>query len=164
MKKIVLVLGLTVILGITAQTAAATPPQDITIDSTFIGVGDLSAGTTAGTFCATGAITACGTLKGDYTFAGLGHLTTGDPNSIHSDQMLVAPDGTISLSIVGLYGPFVNGVTTGSGRWVIAGGTGAYRNLHGQGAWTATADFTAAFLGIGPPVVQHLDAGTVHWD
>ncbi len=164
MKKILFAIGVAVTLGIAAQTAAATLPQDVTINSTFIGVGDLSSGTTAGTFCVTGAITDCGTLRGGYSFAGLGHLKTGDPNAIHSDQTLTGRSGTISLSIDGVYGLFVNGVTTGSGRWVMVGGTGAYEGLHGEGSWTASADFTAAFLGQGPPVVQHLDIGQVHWD
>jgi hypothetical protein len=164
MKRILIAFALAVALCIGAQTAAATPPQDVTIGSTFIGVGDLSSGTTSGTFCAAGAISDCGTLVGDYRFAGLGHLKTGDPNSIHSDQTLTGRNGTISLSIEGLYGPFVDGVTTGAGRWVVVGGTGAYEGLHGEGSWTATADFTAAFLGLGPPVVQHLDTGQVHWD
>jgi opacity protein-like surface antigen len=164
MKKILATLGAAVALCAAAQTAGATPPQAVTITSTFIGVGDLSAGTTAGGFCVAGAIADCGTLAGDYAFSGLGHLKTGDPNAIHSDQTLTGRDGTIKLSIDGLYGPFVDSVTTGSGRWVIVGGTGAYTRLHGDGSWTATADFTAAFLGQGPPVVQHLDIGQVHWD
>lgn len=162
MKKILVAIVVVVTLGIGAQTAAATSPQDVRITSTFIGAGDLSSGTTAGTFCATGAITDCGMLEGVYTFAGLGHLKTGNPNSIQSDQTLTGGAGTISLRIDGIYGAFVNGITTGSGRWVIVGGTGAYQDLHGQGWWTASADFTAAFLGLGPPVVQHLDIGLVH--
>ena len=162
MKRILVTFAFAVALCIAAQTAGATPPQDIRIASAFIGVGDLSSGTTTGTFCVTGTITDCGALEGDYDFAGLGHLKTGDPNSIHSDQTLTGSAGTISLNINGLYGPFVNGVTEGSGRWVIVGGTGDYQGLHGEGSWTATAVFTAAFLGLGPPVVQHLDIGQVH--
>ncbi|MFL5957099.1 MAG: hypothetical protein ACJ756_06585 [Solirubrobacterales bacterium] len=164
MKQILLTIGFVAALCTAAQTAAATPPQDITITATFNGAGDLSAGTTTGTFQATGGITDGGALAGDYRFAGLGHLKTGTPNSIHSDQTLTGANGTISLSIEGLYGPFVNGVTRGAGHWVIVGGTGSYERLHGKGSWTATADFTAAFLGLGPPVVQHLDIGQVHWD
>ena len=164
MTRILVAIGFAVALCVAPQVAAAAPPQSVTITTTFIGAGDLSSGTTSGTFCATGAFVACGTLNGDYRFAGLGHLKTGDPNSIHSDQTLVGANGTISLSIDGLYGPFVNGVTTGSGRWVIVGATGTYEGLHGEGSWTATADFTAAFLGLGPPVVQHIDIGQVHRD
>ena len=131
MKRILMVIGFTLVLCAAAQPAAAAQPRDVTINSTFIGIGDLSAGTTVGTFCASGAIADCGTLSGDYRFAGLGHLKTGDPNSIHSDQTLTGSKGTISLAIVGLYGAFVNGVTTGSGRWVVVGGTGAYEGLRG---------------------------------
>jgi hypothetical protein len=164
MKSTFVAIGLAVAMCVVAQAASAAPPQNVTVSSTFIGVGDLSSGTTSGTFCVTGAIVDCGTLSGDYRFSGLGHLKTGDPNAIHSDQTLTGRNGAISLGIDGLYGPFVNAVTTGSGRWVIVGGTGAYSGLRGEGTWTATADFTAAFLGIGPPVVEHLDIGQVHWD
>ena len=103
-------------------------------------------------------------MNGDYRSAGLGHLKSGDPNSIHSEQTLAGANGTISLRIDGIYGPFVNGIAKGYGRWVIVGATGGYEGLHGEGSWTATADFTAAFLGLGPPVVQHVDVGQAHSD
>jgi hypothetical protein len=163
MKWILGLIGLAIAVSVAAQTAAAAPPQDVTISSTFIGVGDLTAGTTSGTFCISGAISDCGTLSGDYSFAGLGHLKTGNPNSIHADQSLTGSNGTIAIAIDGLYGPFVDGVTTGSGRWVVVDGTGEYAGLHGEGSWSATADFTAAFAGVGPPVVFHTDIGEVHW-
>jgi hypothetical protein len=163
MKRILALIGVAIAVSAAAQPVAAAPPQDVAVNSTFIGIGDLSAGTTGGTFCISGAISDCGTLTGDYRFAGLGHLRTGDPNSIHADQTLTGRNGTIAIAIDGLYGPFVDGVTTGSGRWVVVSGTGAYAGLHGEGSWTATADFTAAFAGTGPPVVVHVDTGQVHW-
>lgn len=150
-------------LGAAALPAAAAPPQDVTISSTFVAVGDLTSGTTTGTFSISGAITDGGALTGDYIFAGLGHLKTGSPNAIDADQTLIGEEGTISIAIVGLYGPFVDGVTTGSGRWLVVGGSGAYAGLRGEGSWTATADFTAAFAGTGPPVVVHTDTGQLHW-
>jgi hypothetical protein len=162
MKRILILTGLALALAAAALPAAAAPPQDVTINSTFVAVGDLTAGTTTGTFSISGAITDGGALTGDYRFAGLGRLKTGSPNAIDADQTLAGEEGTISIAIVGLYGPFVDGVTTGKGRWVIVGGTGAYEDLHGEGTWTATADFRAAFAGTGPPVVVHTDTGRVH--
>jgi hypothetical protein len=135
----------------------------VTISATFVAVGDLTAGTTTGTFSISGAITDGGALTGDYRFAGLAHLKTGSPNAIDADQTLAGEQGTISIAIVGLYGPFVDGVTTGEGRWVIVGGTGVYEDLRGEGSWIASADFRAAFAGTGPPVVVHTDTGQVHW-
>ena len=163
MKRILTLFGLAAALAVAAQPAAATPPEGITINSTFIATGDLTAGATTGTFCISGAVSDCGTLSGDYRFAGLGHLKTGDPNSIHADQTLAGRNGTITIALGGLYGPFVDGVTTGSGRWGVVAGSGAYAGLHGEGSWSATADFTAAFAGVGPPVVVHVDIGQVHW-
>src|SRR5436309_478707 len=163
MKRILTLTGLALALGAAALPAAAAPPQDVTINSTFVAVGDLTEGTTTGTFSISGAISDSGALTGDYRFAGLGHLETGAPNSIHADQTLAGEQGTISIAIVGLYGPFVDGVKTGEGRWVIVGGSGAYEDLHGEGSWTASADFRAAFAGTGPPVVVHTDTGQVHW-
>lgn len=163
MKRILISIMLAAALGAAAHPAGAARPADVTVDSTFVGIGDLMSGRTIGTFCISGAITDCGTLTGDYRFAGFGHLKNGDPNSIHSDQTLVGTNGTITIALVGLYGPFVNGVTAGSGHWVVTGGSGAYANLHGEGSWSATADFTAAFAGVGPPVVFHVDTGQVQW-
>jgi hypothetical protein len=162
MKLILTVTCCALALSGAALPAAAAPPQDVTISSTFVAVGDLTAGTTTGTFSISGAITDGGALTGDYRFAGLGHLKTGSPNAIDADQTLAGEQGAISIAIVGLYGPFVDGVTTGEGRWVIVGGTGAYEDLNGEGTWTATADFRAAFAGAGPPVVVHTDTGQVH--
>jgi hypothetical protein len=145
-----------------ALPAAAAAPQDVRIDSTFVAAGDLTAGTTTGTFSISGAVGDAGALTGNYRFAGLGHLKTGSPNAIEADQTLAGANGTISIAIVGLYGPFVDGVTTGEGQWRIVGGTGAYAGLQGEGSWTATADFTAAFAGSGLPFVIHTDIGQVH--
>src|SRR3954451_22797129 len=160
MKRIIALLALTLtIVGAATETAAARPVQHVVVDSTFIGNGDLSSGSTSGTFCISGAIRDCGTLTGDYRFAGLGDLTNGGSDLIQSHQTLAGRKGTIDISIVGFYGPFPNGVTNGTGFWWVDGGTGAYSGLRGGGCWTATADFTAAFANLGPPTVVHRDVG-----
>jgi hypothetical protein len=158
-KRIVVLLVVALMVGVAAQTAGATPVGHVTISSRFVAAGDLSSGTTTGTFCVSGALADCGALGGGYRFAGIGNLLAGQSDLIDANQTLSGRNGAIRIAIVGVYGPLRNAVTTGAGVWWVTGGTGAYAGLHGGGRWTATADFTAALAGTGPPVVDHLDIG-----
>jgi hypothetical protein len=142
--------------------AAAAGPAPVTINVSLALSGNLQASTTAGTFSITGGLTAAGTESGSGWFAGQGHLRTGDPNSLHATLLLTAPDGTITLDIVGLFGQLPAPLASGDGRWVIADGTGAYASLHGRGTWTAVADFRDAMAQVGPPRVTFTMSGTVN--
>ena len=110
----------------------------------------------------TGVINDAGSESGYGRFAGQGHLKTGEPNSLHSEMTFVGANGTIELNLSGLFGRLPAPLADGSGSWVISNGTGAYADLHGQGSWTATADFRAAIAGIGPPRVAFTLIGTAH--
>lgn len=137
----------------TAAPAAAAEPKSVSIDVNLILSGNLQASTTAGTFSVSGAIPDAGTESGAGWFAGLGHLKTGDPNVLHTSMTLVGALGTVTLDLVGQFGPLPAPLAWGDGRWVITGGTGAYADVHGRGSWTAVADFRAAFAMTGPPTV-----------
>jgi len=141
-----------------AVPASAAPPEDVSFVVTVTLAGDLTASTTSGTFTMTGAIVDSGSESGEGRFAGLGHLKTGEPNSLHSEMTLAGQDGTIELQLVGLYGQLPAPSATGEGRWIVIGGTGAYEDLHGEGSWTAVATFGAG----GPPVVVFTATGQVH--
>jgi hypothetical protein len=146
--------------GIPAVAAAG--PANVRIDVAVALSGNLSSSTTRGTFTISGAIDDNGTESGSGWFAGQGHLKTGEPNSIHGEMTLVGGQGTISIELNGLFGELPAALAQGEGHWLISGGSGAYAGLHGQGSWTATADFRAAIAGIGPPRVTFVDLGQVN--
>ena len=149
MKHVITAIAAAAALLAAVLPASAAPPEDVSFVVTVTLAGDLTASTTSGTFSMTGAITDSGSESGDGRFAGLGHLKTGEPNSLHSEMTLVGSEGTIELRLVGLYGQLPAPSATGEGRWVVVGGTGAYADLHGEGSWTAVAAFSPG----GPPVV-----------
>jgi hypothetical protein len=143
-------------------TAAAAGPANVRIDVAVALSGNLSSSTTRGTFTISGAIADSGTETGSGWFSGQGHLKTGQPNALHGEMTLVGGRGTISIELDGLFGHLPAALAQGEGNWRISGGTGAYADLHGQGSWTATADFRAAIAGMGPPRVTFVDLGEVN--
>ena len=155
--------GLTLCLLLAAApTAAAATPDDVSIDVALTLRGNLQASTTTGTFSSTGAVADAGSESGSGWFAGLGHLKTGDPNSLHSSMRLVGAQGTITIDLVGLFGQLPAPLANGEGRWVVTDATGAYAGMHGRGSWSAVADFRAAIAGMGPPRVAFALEGTVN--
>jgi hypothetical protein len=138
-------------------TAAAAPPEPVSFDfDVAIVSGDTEAGTTAGTFTADGAVVDTGTTTTSYRFS--------SPGQIHVVQTLSGSAGSLELRIQGHFDPFVGCTQSGTGRWVIVSGTGAYEHLHGEGSWSASADFCAAFAGTGPPTISGTYSGTAHVD
>lgn len=165
MKRFLAPVAFPVLLAFTtigAPAVVAAGPADVRIDVAVALSGNLSSSTTHGTFTISGAIADSGTETGSGWFAGQGHLKTGEPNSLHGEMTLVGGQGTISIELNGLFGHLPAAIATGEGRWRISGGTGAYEGLHGQGSWTATADFRAAIAGMGPPRVTFVDFGQVN--
>lgn len=149
-------------LPITGAPATASAPDEVTIDVDLVLAGNLEASTTTGTFVASGGLSDTGSELGEGRFAGQGHLRTGEPNSLHASMTLVGDHGTITLDLHGLFGTLPAPLASGEGRWVIAGGTGAYASVHGRGSWTAIADFRDAFAQTGPPRVAFVLEGTVN--
>ena len=145
-----------------APTASAAAPAAVSIDVQLILSGNLQASTTVGSFSISGAISDAGQEAGSGRFAGLGHLKTGEPNSLHSSFRLVGGQGTIEIDLVGLFGRLPAPLASGDGTWVVTGGTGAYADLHGRGTWTAAADFRDAIAQVGPPRVAFDLEGFVH--
>jgi hypothetical protein len=162
MKRILVVLTLAALGLSVVPAAAAATPSSVRFDVSVALNGNLMASTTAGTFVASGAVASSGTEQGRGRFAGLGHLRTGDPNSLHAAMTLTDARGSISLDLVGLFGQLPAPVASGEGHWWITGGTGAYAGILGEGSWTGTADFRAAFAGSGPPTVNFVALGQVH--
>ena len=144
-----------------APTVAATPGA-VSIEVNLVLSGNLQASTTLGTFSASGAIVDAGTEAGAGRFSGLGHLKTGEPNSIHSTMTLAGGQGTITLDLVGQFGQLPAPLAWGTGRWVITDGTGAYADLHGRGSWAAQADFRAPMAMTGPPTVTFQLVGSTN--
>jgi hypothetical protein len=150
-----------VVLALSAAPAAlAGSPDAVRIDVNVVLAGNLSASTTVGGFTLGGSLSGGGSEAGTGWFAGEGHLKTGDPNSLHSDMTLTSADGTITVSLEGLFGTLPAPLAEGSGHWVISDSTGAYSGLHGRGSWTAAADFRAAIAHTGPPRVTFALDGT----
>ena len=162
MKRVFMSLAIGALALSLAPAVAAAPPSEVRITVHAALIGNLTASTTRGTFTIAGAIVTSGVELGDGRFAGLGHLKTGDPNSLHSNLGLTSPEGTISISLRGLVGQLPAPIASGAGTWVVSGATGAYTGIHGQGSFTMTADFRAAFAHIGPPVVALELVGQVH--
>jgi hypothetical protein len=162
MNRFLASLALLVLTVAGAPAAIAAAPSDVRIDVAVVLAGNLSTSTTQGTFALSGAIAEAGLESGYGRFSGQGHLKTGEPNSLHSEMTFVGSAGTIEIKLNGLFGRLPAPLADGSGRWMISGGTGAYADLHGQGSWTATADFRAAIAGSGPPRVAFTLVGGVH--
>ena len=162
MNRLLALLALLALTLSAAPAALAAAPSDVRFEVAVVLAGSLSTSTTHGTFTLSGAINERGLESGYGRFAGQGHLKTGEPNSLHSEMTFVGADGTIDVTLNGLFGQLPAAIAAGSGRWVISGGTGAYADLHGQGSWTATADFRAAIAGVGPPRVAFVLIGSAH--
>ena len=147
--------------AVAVPTAAATP-EAVSIEVGVVLSGNLQASTTNGTFTASGAVSDNGTETGGGWFAGLGHLKTGEPSSLHASMTLAGANGTVTLDLVGAFGHLPAAVASGDGRWVIIAGTGAYADLHGRGSWAAQADFRAAIAKTGPPTVSFQLTGSTN--
>jgi hypothetical protein len=162
MNRLLAILALLALTLSAAPAAFAGAASTVRIDVDVVLAGNLSTSTTTGTFALGGALSDSGGEAGTGSFAGEGHLKTGEPNSLHSEMTLTGADGTITLALTGLFGTLPAPLADGSGRWVITGGSGAFADLHGRGSWTATADFRAAMAHTGPPRVAFDLAGTVN--
>jgi hypothetical protein len=153
MRRASIVLSLLLVALGAVPSVSAAGKDAISMTIRLALTGNLTASTTAGTFASTGAIADGGAEVGAGRFSGEGHLKTGEPNILHSTMTLTGAEGTLELQLVGSFGHLPAALADGNGRWKIAGGTGAYAGAHGNGAWTATADFRAAIAHAGPPVV-----------
>lgn len=152
---------LCLLLAAAPATLAATP-RAVEIDVSLALRGNLQASTTIGSFTMGGALEDAGGETGSGWFAGLGHLKTGEPNSLHSEMTLVGSAGTITIDLVGQFGHLPAPLAWGDGRWLITDGSGAYAGLQGRGSWSAAADFRAAIAGQGPPTVTFQLRGEVN--
>ena len=153
-----------------ASAGAAAPKADaaaglvaghgptVSLASTVHLAGGLTSSTTAGSFAVAGALTDSGTESGSGYFVGGGATPTG-PNILHATQTFTGAHGTITISLVGDFGPLPAQTAQGVGAWTIAGGTGAYAHEHGFGGWQAVADFTAAQAHTRPPTVTFIFSG-----
>jgi hypothetical protein len=130
----------------------------VSFDSIVHLTGGLTASTTAGGFAVAGALTDSGTENGSGYFAG-GGATPSGPNILHATQTFTGAHGTITISLVGDFGPLPAQTAQGVGTWTITTGTGAYAHAHGFGEWRAVADFTAAQAHTGPPLVTFIFSG-----
>ena len=90
---------------------------------------------------------------GHGSFAGQGHLKTGEPNVLHSEIVLRGAEGTVTISLRAIVGRLPAPLADGEGRWVISDATGAYAGMHGTGPLTLHADFRDAIAHLGPPRV-----------
>lgn len=137
------------------------PVGTVTFDSVVHLAGNLSASTTTGTFAVAGARTDSGTESGSGYFSGGGATSTG-PNVLHATQTFTGARGTVTLSLVGDFGPLPAQTAEGRGTWTVTSGTGVYAHEHAAGRWNAVADFTAARAHTGPPTVTFVFAGVTN--
>ncbi len=77
----------------------------------------------------------------------------GNLSTIYAVHTYRFKKGRIFIQFAGAY-DFVS-TAQGSGTWVITGGTGAYRDIEGEGTWAADATHF--------PYVRHTDSGTVRF-
>jgi hypothetical protein len=74
-------------------------------------------------------------------------------STVYAVHTIAGTKGQIFITFSGTYD--LVKTYTGSGTWVITGGTGAYSGLHGSGKWTADA---RKF-----PYIRHTETGRVSW-
>ncbi len=149
MRAFLFVFGLAVLALVPALPAAATQPEAVTIETSRLR-GE------PGTFSAEGAIADAGTFATEnHNFGGIGAPTFFVVNTIYVFEGAL---GTFTLRT-----HIENSLTatpniwTSDGTWVVQGGTGAYRDLRGQGEVTGTIDETAE-----PALFLRTFTGDVH--
>jgi hypothetical protein len=149
-------------------------PNRLAIGGCFEVTGAIADEGGAPQFVSSGTIDGCGSsyaIAGFAHFDGLGHLQSGNPNVLQAEHTMTGRYGQIRIKFEGQYGaiqpvgtpPRFLAFSQQRGNWQIVCGTGAYAGLRGDGTATAIADFTDAFLGLGPVTVVHIDTGTISW-
>lgn len=154
MKKVVLLMLLLILALVVAIPAGATPPEDIVIHSTsHYSFFDFANPT--GTWDSSGVVESSGKLE-DVPV----HFGAGWPHGIgfknaHVIEVISDDNGTITIRsiITGVEWEYFDNEACasnpffqrdeqfkGSGNWVILSGTGAYKNLHGQGNLMSSGD------------------------
>jgi hypothetical protein len=133
-KKLSLITILTAVFLILAFSAAASQPEELTIDFNMVFTGP---DTAVGTFEATGAVNDEGIVNQEFMLAG---------PTVHGLKTLEGSEGTITIRFDGRSTP--TGPTTAvvEGRFVILSGTGSYASLRGVGSVFTEADFVAGTL------------------
>ena len=122
--------------ALSASPAAAVTPRDVTITNHSV--------PGSGTFVATGAIADFGdVIRDDAKFTAVGSPTVGTGQFTYT---FVGRAGTFTVRLQWLL-TATDDPTLGhiDGRWNLAGGTGAYAGLRGEGDYIATIDFIQMF-------------------
>jgi hypothetical protein len=138
---IALVVGLS-LLGSEKAIADQPKPVKIVLMNSFT-----SPTTTAGPFTATGGLNVSGTDAMDVMMT-----DTKNPlvKKLHCKTVLTTAEGTFTIHMHCHMIIAKTGMTAGGpGRWVIAGGTGAYGNLRGEGILSMDIIFPTAALPAG---------------
>jgi hypothetical protein len=94
-----------------------------------------SRGTAAGTFVTSGAIEDAGIVHAVERFP------VGGDAQVDGAATLTGIRGSLWLVYRGELSPVVPGVLRGCGAWRLAGSDGAYVEIGGEGAWSATVVF-----------------------
>jgi hypothetical protein len=76
---------------------------------------------------------------------------SGENSTLYAVHTITGQKGQIFITFAGTYN--LVSTFTGSGTWVITGGTGAYQGVRGEGTWTADA---STF-----PYIRHTETGTM---
>jgi hypothetical protein len=137
-KKSIIIAGLlaALVAAFSVVPLAASPSRD---QQLVIGVRvDFTSSTEAsGTFAACCAVNDSGSAQIEVT------SFTPRPNNtaiFEAMQTLAGSKGEIVLFLRGTTGPLDSDVHVARGRWRVVGGTGAYEDLRGRGAFTAVTD------------------------
>ena len=75
----------------------------------------------------------------------------GELSTLYAVHTITGQKGQLYITFAGAYN--LVSTFTGSGTWVITGGTGAYNGVRGEGTWTADA---TKF-----PYIRHTETGTM---
>ncbi|NJD59723.1 MAG: hypothetical protein FIA98_10030 [Anaerolineae bacterium] len=126
------------------KSAAATPPDTLTIDVDMWVTGENSA---AGTFTISGVVADSGVATETFFMA---------DDTSHGVKTLVSAQGTITIKYQ-VQLTWTPDMGIAQGRYTIINGTGAYARLHGVGTTYATLDLSTGHLLANYTGTAHID-------
>src|SRR5712691_11017447 len=128
---------------VVGSASAATPPRSVTIQfSLRFTVQNTSSGSLAGTFRATGAISASGPVAENYILS-LPRLRGQQPvETVAGLSTLNTTTGVVTIVYTGIVSSAAPDVTVTEGSWAISKTSGHFRGLRGRGRFSAVVNLT----------------------
>jgi hypothetical protein len=126
-----------------AGSSSAAVQRTVTIQFRLhFAVQNTSSGSLAGTFRATGAISASGPVAENYILSPPRMRDQQPVETVEGLSTLNTSRGVLRVVYTGIVSSASPDMTVTEGSWAISGGTGRFKGLHGRGRLSAIVDLT----------------------